>query len=640
MHTTLVYQYGLLSPIENAVVVEQHVRDSQALYNAMIRLENAARREMGASENVHCPTLAATRQIIEEQKEALGELRGRIKAMKGHRPNPEGLAAHKAALKALQAAATPLSESFKTLRERERADVEVLKKNEAYMRERAFIYDVVQKGYAKLYDDKTVHWGTYNITEASVEQAKTKRWGGMLRPRTVVGEGQIGVQIQGRAKVDEVMHADFSEGQLQIDPVPAQTYDKAVPKGERKRMSRTLLRMRIGTIDGTRKPIWGVWPLILHRPFPEGAEICGATINRHMEANRVRWTVQIAVRVLATPPVVPREKKVVALDLGWRKMESGCLRTFYWEDAEGEKGEWQLPTSVTDRLKLVDDLKSIRSKRQDQLQAALLALFSDREALDPELRLAVRSLSKWESPTRYVELLHLFEGVMPKVAVRLIREWHKGNRSTTEEDSEHRYNGDLHLWQYQTGVTSGALRHRKALHEQFALWLVSTYDVIVLERFKIPEVKDKPKPEHEDVDMPDDIVRMKKKASRQRDLAAPGYARQAIVNAAKRLGKIVIQVPAQNTTRICSNCGFSEKWEVEHELVHLCPQCGVASDQDANASTNILRLGLAVLSLEGAENLTAKPQTAAKWAKRHRGERGGDAPNEGGARNSVTPKDV
>ncbi len=142
--------------------------------------------------------------------------------------------------------------------------------------------------------------------------------------------------------------------------------------------------------------------------------------------------------------------------------------------------------------------------------------------------------------------------------------------------------------------------------------------MIVLEKFKIPEVKDKPLPEDVDVDMPDNIVRMKKKASRQRDMAAPGYARAAIINAALRLGKTVLQVPAEFTTRTCSHCGFNEKWEEEHVLMHECGQCGETYDQDDNGSTNILSLGLRAITAAGVTDLTRKPKKPAKWSSRHK----------------------
>jgi hypothetical protein len=643
--TSYVHQYGLLRPItETADEVERQVYASQQLYNAMIRLENAYRRENSAMEDARSPALLKIKKQLVVQWGLQEDLRDEIKALEGNKPKAKGdaLKSHRAALKKLQATMKPIKARIKELRDERAAAWEVLSKDPGYIQEKKYILEVVSAGYQKLYDEQvsdkglakgtwSTTWGTHNLLKASVEQAK-KKWDGMLRQRERFDEGQLGVQIMPPVPVARIFNTEKPPFLL-IDPVDPRAFDPSVPKGERKRLSRTTVRMRIGHVLGHRTPIWAVWPMILHRPIPPGAVITGASVNRHMEANRVRWTLQITFKVPATPPVVPRTNKTVALDLGWRKMEGGGLRTFFWQDAAGEKGEWQLPPAVSDRLKKVDDLKSIRGTHQLELQKSLLAIFSNRASLDPDLRLAVKGLDKWKSPQHYLDLLR-YEAVMPRIAARLIREWYYGNRAVTSEDSADRYNGDLHLWQYQTGVSSGAIRHRKALHERFALWLATTYDVIVLEKFKIPEVKDKPLPEDKDMDMPDSIKSMKKKASRQRDMAAPGYARTAIVNAAKKFGKTVLLVPAQCTTRTCAHCGFNEKWEEEHVLIHTCGRCDKTYDQDDNASTNILDLGLSALDIEGVTDLTNKPKKAAKWSKRHKkhGEQGDDAEAQGAAR--------
>lgn len=59
---------------------------------------------------------------------------------------------------------------------------------------------------------------------------------------------------------------------------------------------------------------------------------------------------------------------------------------------------------------------------------------------------------------------------------------------------------------------------------------------------------------------------------------------------AEEAGKEVIEVPAQNTSQLCSKCGK----EVPKDLsvrIHKCPFCGLKIDRDWNAALNILRLG-------------------------------------------------
>lgn len=66
---------------------------------------------------------------------------------------------------------------------------------------------------------------------------------------------------------------------------------------------------------------------------------------------------------------------------------------------------------------------------------------------------------------------------------------------------------------------------------------------------------------------------------------------EVLKNVSKKLGKIVIEVPARYTSQKCSCCGeFVEK--SLSTRTHSCPGCGYTADRDYNAARNILRLGL------------------------------------------------
>jgi len=65
---------------------------------------------------------------------------------------------------------------------------------------------------------------------------------------------------------------------------------------------------------------------------------------------------------------------------------------------------------------------------------------------------------------------------------------------------------------------------------------------------------------------------------------------------AEEAGREVIEVPAKNTTQMCSQC----RELVPKDLgvrIHSCPHCGLTIDRDLNAALNILRLGLNILRL-------------------------------------------
>jgi putative transposase len=59
---------------------------------------------------------------------------------------------------------------------------------------------------------------------------------------------------------------------------------------------------------------------------------------------------------------------------------------------------------------------------------------------------------------------------------------------------------------------------------------------------------------------------------------------------AEEAGRQVIEVPARDTSQICSGCGEKVPKELSQRL-HDCPHCHTSLDRDVNAALNILRLG-------------------------------------------------
>ncbi len=66
---------------------------------------------------------------------------------------------------------------------------------------------------------------------------------------------------------------------------------------------------------------------------------------------------------------------------------------------------------------------------------------------------------------------------------------------------------------------------------------------------------------------------------------------QQITYKAAWAGVPVESVPATNTSRICSNCGYFNGKLKMTEREWLCPSCGVTLDRDLNAAINIARRG-------------------------------------------------
>jgi putative transposase len=60
------------------------------------------------------------------------------------------------------------------------------------------------------------------------------------------------------------------------------------------------------------------------------------------------------------------------------------------------------------------------------------------------------------------------------------------------------------------------------------------------------------------------------------------------------LGGKLISVPAENTSRTCSRCGYVDKNNRLSQSEFKCRRCGYTANADINASLNILAVGQTV----------------------------------------------
>ena len=79
--------------------------------------------------------------------------------------------------------------------------------------------------------------------------------------------------------------------------------------------------------------------------------------------------------------------------------------------------------------------------------------------------------------------------------------------------------------------------------------------------------------------------------------------------------KLLIEVPARNTTVDCSRCGNTVPKSLAIRI-HRCNKCGLILDRDYNASINILKKGLNILPQELREvTLVENPKGSMKQEK-------------------------
>src|SRR5690606_21269492 len=108
--------------------------------------------------------------------------------------------------------------------------------------------------------------------------------------------------------------------------------------------TRRLLRLRIGSKGGT--PIWAEWPMIMHRPLPDGARIKAVTVSRRRrDCRRWEWLAHVMVDIPESASRPTPIDGAVALNLGWAQMDDG-VRAGMLLGTDGHAREIRVSESV------------------------------------------------------------------------------------------------------------------------------------------------------------------------------------------------------------------------------------------------------------------------------------------------------
>lgn len=594
-----VAQYGLLPPIEGRQRVEGQIRASARYYNDLIALERCRREVYRSLRREHVDL-----QALEARRDALAvELQGLRETILAARK----LARHRVATADLDARAKQVQTELRTAREMLKAAQQAARDDpqlrEAVRRldERALIWAKALRATTEAY------WGSYLLVEASIEQARKatvdptfRRARGRERVShdgQGCAEGRIGVQIQGGMTVDELLGGQ--DTRLRLTDAPDAYRGKRTSARGLRRCATKLLYIRVGS-EG-RAPVWAVFPLILHRPIPDGAIIKGASISLRVVGHREAWTANLTYTREAVP--MPQRAGTVALDLGWRKRPDASLRVAYWVDDQGRHGEITMPERIRGSLHRARDLQEIQDRHFNRAQKWVVRWLQARGDELPAWLLRERAtVGQWRSHERLRRLVHHWRDARfagDRVIFGALERWMHRSR---------------HLYQYQEGARHGALLHRRELYRLTAAQLARAYGTVIVEQFDLSRAKRLKQPE-EGEDAP--------RAQRsQLHASAPGELRQAITQAVQRDGGIVVALSAIGTTSHCHACGGVCTWDQGEQLWHTCEHCGAFWDQDRNAATNLLRQFCE--RPDDAEN-TAPTRKPSKRAQRF-GKRSASAP--------------
>lgn len=571
-----IYTYGLpLGPADGADLVEAQIAAGHQYYNVLIEIERGRR--------------AAYRELMGEQR-SIVQLDERIAGLVGELAAArEALSARRAQArkrvvdKAAAARIVELRSGIKVARgERKAAQMDLRASAAVQARLRAIEANAASAVKAAR-AATTCYWGTYLLIERAADSARKsvtdpsfRRWndGGAVYDRALgqrFGAGRIGVQLQGGLTVQALLDGGDSRARLIRAPSAA-----VLATRSGRRNARTMLQVRIGS-DG-RSPVWASFPMVLHRALPADGVVKEIAIGRRRVGSRWRWEARLTLEAQSFL-VAPRPtRRRCAIDLGWRVREAG-LRVGYLVGSDGFKRELLLPREILDTLDHVASLRAIR-RGNFNLQLTLLTQWLATQRSVPEWLDEHRQyLPLWKSEARLTELAW---------------QWSRNRFAGDVEiypDLERWRRRELHLMQWESAERTRALLRRRERYRLLALKVAKRYDLVILAKLDLRQLKRLPAPEQDDAAVA--AVR------RHRTYAAVGELRQALLLATGNTGAAIQTVDAQHSTSLCHACGCMCQWDHAADLEHTCEHCGERWDQDVNAAENLLASGSAAPNTPG-----------------------------------------
>lgn len=580
-----VYKFGLLAPTSNEDLVRRQMRAAHIYRNTLTEIErgrrDAERSAISASDAVTVAEaeLDAASAAVKEAEDEVKQKRAKVRARRVETDEQRAaVKAAKARLKTARAALGQIRRAAKveladTRKELEGHSKELIKS----AREHCGTY-----------------WGTYLLVENASDQSRKTtplyEYGLPKDPRFVRwhGEGRVGVQIQAQAGKPPFLseHVFKANTLLQIAGVDERAWLPETPRGDRRRLSRTTLRMRVES-DEKKRPIWAEWPMVMHRPLPAGVIKCAAVSLRKIGPREV-WSVEITVDEAPARPTCG--EGTVAVHLGWHKVENG-VRVATWMTPTGEAGELVLgdvgrrdgvwvrqngtkvagPTAsetVLSGLERADWLRSTRDKRFDEAREALCAWLTENDA-PGWMREATATLHAWKSEARLAAL-----------ALRWRRNRWAGDDAAYDALETWRYH-DYHLWQWESNQRTSALRQRREVYRLFAAELSRRFGTVIIDDTRLDKVAQRPNVEDEEGH--------KKAQQAARQKVAVSELRTCIKNAFTGRGGTVAVVEAQNISATCPSCGTVKASHVDVESHSTaCPSCGYVWGMDKTALVNML----------------------------------------------------
>lgn len=565
-----VFKYGLLPPTEGAEAVREQLRLAHRYLNQLVEIERARRAARRAIE-INAGLATATADV-EAAEAAVGQVLAAIAASKAATRSGTAPAELRAALAERRVELAIARAKFREVRKLLREDPALLDACAEVDRASGDAHKVARAACG-------VYWGTYLLVEQAHDASAKSipMWDGAAPndPRFVRwdGDGTLGVQVQGGMGV-----SGLGESTLVRVVEAARPYGpKADPNSRRSQKRRhTELWLRIGTRDG-RAPQWAKFPMVMHRPLPDGARIKGVSVTVRRVGPREEWRAHFTIEIPS--PAKRVGDTLVAAHFGWRKMGDGSVRVAVY-GAEGERPREVFISEEAMRASSRSD--EVRGTRETRFNAAIAGFRALRDRAPGDVPGWVIEASKG------VRSVSRFAPVVRRWAREAdVRVTHEDYLAWTEPQADAwtlrdlaiwRYH-DLHLWTWECDQRQRVLGRRRALYQAVAAEIAKQADVLVVDDFDIRKVA--VVQEERDIQA----------ARTQRVRVAPAELRRLIRGAVLARGGRVVTVDPAGISTVCHVCMAENQYDRIEKVEHTCSTCGTTWDQDHNAHIHLLRRG-------------------------------------------------
>lgn len=559
------YNYGLLAPIEGRETVLEQLRLTNQYRNKLVEIELKRRKDTDDTLRLLCPGLleceSELSKVSDEIKDTISQQKGRNAAEREHTDDTQC----KARLAELKPIRKELSAKRKELRNGAFASEEVKERLKQVNDEAAAAVRLARS-------ECGLYWGSYILVE---QAADSFRKGAPPVFRGYRGEGRLAVQIQNGMTWDQASSGTDTRVRIVHTPQTVQRFSKrgvSIPMPSEKRLKQQYtVWVRIGSKG--RDPVWAKFPMIFHRPIPDGVKIMWAIVQRRLVAGKERWQLTLSLRDDSNLAFVKHDNAsdgVVGVDIGYRILPDGSQRVAYFQGSDGTGEQLTLPAWTVEAWKKVEDIQAIRDQLHNDMRADLKAWMATN--VHPEwLDESTETMHAWRRISRLDSLVvtwrsSRFECDEPIMA--RLEAWRTRER---------------HLWQYQENLRDQLLAWRKDYYRKFAAMLARRYKTIAVEDMDLNDaIHDTNRPE-EDRD----------RTTYQRRIARFACLSSLIQCLKERASKFV-KVECAGTSYTCNACGHANR--INSGVMQTCSGCLRTFDRDENAAMNIRARGEVLLN--------------------------------------------